>query len=101
MGRDFAFFRPSRGSQVWSKAAWRWGFPPQSRTLSRQGWRNAILSGFGGGDGRQEDREIYLWYSRGSSAVSNKVELLLPENANPMVLNVAVKLDEFILALRR
>ena len=37
----------------------------------------------------------------GSSSVSNSVELLLPTNPNPSILDVAQKLDELILALRR
>ena len=37
----------------------------------------------------------------GSSSVSNSVELLLPTNPNPTILDVAQKLDELILALRR
>ena len=37
----------------------------------------------------------------GSSSVSNSVELLLPTNPNPSILDVVQKLDELILALRR
>ena len=37
----------------------------------------------------------------GSSSVSTSVELLLPTNPNPTILDVAAKLDELILALRR
>ena len=37
----------------------------------------------------------------GSSSVSNSVELLLPTNPNPSILDVATRLDELILTLRR
>ena len=37
----------------------------------------------------------------GSSSISNSVDLLLPTNPNPSLLDVATKLDELMLALRR
>ena len=37
----------------------------------------------------------------GSSSVSNSVDLLLPTNPNPSLLDVAAKLDQLIQALRR
>ena len=37
----------------------------------------------------------------GSSSVSNNVELLLPTNPNPSILDVATRLDQLILTLRR
>ena len=37
----------------------------------------------------------------GSSSVSNSVDLLLPTNPNPSLLDVATKLDQLIQALRR
>ena len=111
------------GFRPWSKAAWRWGFPPQSKTVSRQGGREVrcypresaavgfdgttvrfffgITEGTPGEVSFVELNGAIGSVISGSSSISNSVDLLLPTNPNPSLLDVATKLDQLIQALRR